>query len=58
MPGVTLGDHCVVGAHPVVTCSFSAFSMVVGVPARLIKTFNFSKGVSETVSIMSEPEDL
>jgi len=39
MPGVTLGEHCVVGANSVVTRSYPAFSMVVGVPARLIKTY-------------------
>jgi len=57
MPGVTLGDHCVVGAHSVVTSSFPAFSMVAGVPARLIRTFNFETGVWEAVTRMSEPED-
>lgn len=44
MPGVTLGNHCVVGAHSVVTSSFPDYSMVAGVPARLIKTFDFSRG--------------
>jgi acetyltransferase-like isoleucine patch superfamily enzyme len=38
MSGVTLGDHCVVGAHSVVTKSFPACSVVAGVPAKLIKT--------------------
>ena len=34
---VTLGDNCVVGAGAVVTKSFSAGSVVAGVPARLLK---------------------
>lgn len=49
MPGVTLGNHCVVGAHSVVTRSFPDFSMVAGVPARLIRTFDFCKGQWEYV---------
>jgi acetyltransferase-like isoleucine patch superfamily enzyme len=40
MPGVVLGEHCVVGANSVVTRSFPSYSMVAGAPARLIKTFN------------------
>lgn len=44
MDGVTLGDHCVVGTRSVVTRSFPAYSMVAGVPARLIKRFEPSSG--------------
>jgi acetyltransferase-like isoleucine patch superfamily enzyme len=40
LPGVTLGDHCIVGTRSVVTKSFPAYSMLAGSPARLIKTFN------------------
>lgn len=36
LPGVTLGNHSVVGAGAVVTRSFSAGSVLVGVPARCI----------------------
>jgi len=40
LPGVTLGDHCVVAAGAVVTKSFPAYSMVAGVPATLIKRYS------------------
>lgn len=44
MPGVTLGDHCVVGANSVVTRSFPAYSMVAGCPAKLVKVFSVKNG--------------
>jgi acetyltransferase-like isoleucine patch superfamily enzyme len=42
MPGVTLGEHCIVGANSVVTRSFPGYSMVAGCPARLIKSYSKS----------------
>ncbi|WP_428374271.1 acyltransferase [Lichenicoccus sp.] len=38
MPGVTLGAGCVVGAGAIVTKSFPAGSVLVGAPARLVRT--------------------
>lgn len=41
MPGVNLGERCIVAANAVVTKSFPSYSMVGGVPARLLKKYNF-----------------
>jgi acetyltransferase-like isoleucine patch superfamily enzyme len=40
MPGVSLGEWCVVGANSVVTHSFPAYSMIGGAPARVIKVYS------------------
>lgn len=37
MPGVTIGDGVVIGANSIVTHDIPAYSMAVGVPARVIK---------------------
>ncbi|MCV2364704.1 acyltransferase [Paucibacter sp. DJ1R-11] len=55
LPGVALGDHCVVGTRSVVTRSFPAYSMVAGIPARLIKTYNPATGQWEAAAAAAEP---
>lgn len=40
LSGVMLGEGCIVGSNAVVTRSFPPYSMIGGVPARLIKRFN------------------
>lgn len=43
LPGVTIGDGCVIGAHTIVNKDIPAYSMVVGSPAKIIKEYSFEK---------------
>ena len=38
--GTILGKHCVVGANAVVRGTFPAYSVIVGVPARIVKRYD------------------
>ncbi len=40
LPGVTIGDNCVIGANSVVTKSIPSNSIAVGNPAKVIKQYN------------------
>lgn len=40
MPGVTIGRHCIIGANAVVTKDVPDYSVVVGVPAKIIKQYD------------------
>lgn len=42
-PGVTIGKYCVIGAGSVVTKSISDYSVVAGVPAKVIKRYSFEE---------------
>lgn len=42
MPDVMIGEGSVVGANSVVTCNIPSFSIAVGVPAVVIKTYDFT----------------
>lgn len=43
MPGVTIGEGCVIGAHSIVNKNIPAYSIAVGSPIRIVKKFNFEK---------------
>lgn len=40
LPGITLGEGCLVGAGAVVTKDVPAYTLVVGNPARVVRTLN------------------
>lgn len=44
MPGVTIGDGSVIGAHSVVSKEVPPASVAVGAPAKVIKRYSFEKG--------------
>lgn len=50
LQGVTVGEHCVVAAGSVVNHSIPPYSICAGVPARVIKSYNFSTGEWEKVA--------
>lgn len=43
LPGVHLGDGCVIGANAVVTHDIPPYCVAAGVPAKMIKKYNFEK---------------
>jgi acetyltransferase-like isoleucine patch superfamily enzyme len=49
LPGVSIGEHSVIGANSVVKSSIPAFSVAVGSPARVVKHYNINCGVWERV---------
>jgi acetyltransferase-like isoleucine patch superfamily enzyme len=44
LPGTQIGKHCTVGANSVVSGVIPDYCVVVGLPAKIIKRFNFDTG--------------
>ena len=40
LPGVTIGEHCVIGANSVVRSPIPDYCVAVGAPARVVRRFN------------------
>jgi tetrahydrodipicolinate N-succinyltransferase len=51
LPGVTIGDRCVIGAGSVVTRDIPSGSVAAGVPCRVIKTIDEYEGSARAKSI-------
>lgn len=49
LPGVSIGKKCVIGTNAVVTKSIPDYSMAAGIPAKVIKKWNFEKHEWEKV---------
>lgn len=45
LPNVKIGRHCVIGSNAVVTKNVPDYSVVAGIPARVIKHYDFKKKV-------------
>lgn len=50
LPGVTIGDNCIIGAGSVVTKSFPNDCMIVGNPARCVKKYDYNKHEWERIN--------
>jgi len=48
--GASVGKHCVIGANAVVTKDIPDYSVAVGIPAKVIKTYNSLSGKWENIN--------
>lgn len=49
LPGVTIGKGSIIGANAVVTKSIPSFSIAAGIPAQVIKKYNFNSKKWENI---------
>ena len=47
LPGATIGDGCIIGAHAVVKGEIPPYTVAVGAPARAVKKYNFETNTWE-----------
>ena len=50
MPGVTIGNNCIIGANSVVTKDIPNYCIAAGIPAKIIKKYNFQTSNWEKIS--------
>lgn len=43
LPGTSIGKHCVIGANSVVSGKFPEYSIIAGIPAKIIKRYSEEK---------------
>lgn len=43
LSGVTIGEHCIIAAGAIVTKDVPSYSVVAGIPAKVIKKYDFNK---------------
>lgn len=56
LPGVRIGKHCVIGANSVVTSNVPDYSVVAGIPARVIRRYDAGTGTWERVRTRGKDE--
>lgn len=49
LPGVTIGKHCIIAAGSVVSKSIPSYTLCAGIPARILKQYNFERKEWEKV---------
>lgn len=49
MPGVKIGEKCIIGAGAIVTKNIPQYSIAVGIPAKVVKKYDFEKMVWEKI---------
>lgn len=54
MPGTNIGKHCIIGANSVVNRDIPDYAVAVGIPARIVKKYNFKTNKWEKTNVRGE----